>query len=288
MWSSSLRFIFMVPFLLIIVFFRGNLRTLFNDMYCRPWSWIGWSFVGFVLFYAPLTFSASFGPGWLIAGTWQITIIAGSVMVPFFYKVLETPKGLIKVRQKVPIIELLFSSIILIGVVLIQINQAKLLSIHIFLMSIFPVIVAAFAYPLGNRKMMIICDNKIDTFQRVLGMTLASLPFWIILSILGLIFNEVPKKSEIVQSLIVAISSGVIATLFFFLATDMVKDNSKKLAAVEATQSGEVIFSLLGEMILLGGGFPPLTSFIGLAFIILGMILHSLVPKTNESFNKSG
>ncbi|RPK17520.1 hypothetical protein EH2_02830 [Bacillus subtilis] len=38
-----------------------------------------------------------------------------------------------------------------------------------------PVVIAAFAYPLGNRRMLEEYGGRLDTFQRVLGMTLASL-----------------------------------------------------------------------------------------------------------------
>ena len=51
-------------------------------------SWLLWSFVGFVLFYGPLTFAAAFGPGWLVSGTWQFTIIAGVLLAPLFITVI--------------------------------------------------------------------------------------------------------------------------------------------------------------------------------------------------------
>lgn len=84
LWSTSLRFFFMVPLLLLIVWWRGNLRQLFVEMKANPLEWGVWSFVGFVLFYAPFTFAAASGPGWLVAGTWQLTIIAGILLTPFF------------------------------------------------------------------------------------------------------------------------------------------------------------------------------------------------------------
>lgn len=80
LWSSSLRFIFMVPFLCLIVIMRGTFTPLLLEMRKKPFYWIKWSFVGFVLFYAPITFAAAYGPGWLIAGTWQITIVAGALI----------------------------------------------------------------------------------------------------------------------------------------------------------------------------------------------------------------
>lgn|GEM_PF-3978058 len=49
------------------------------------------------------------------------------------------------------------------------------------------------------------------------------------------------------------------------------------LAAVEATQSLEVLFALLGEMLILSSPSPSLLSWGGILVIILGMILHSLL-----------
>ncbi|WP_249727716.1 multidrug resistance efflux transporter family protein, partial [Bacillus paralicheniformis] len=83
--------------------------------------------------------------------------------------------------------------------------------------------VAAFAYPLGNRKMIEICGGRIDTFQRVLGMTIASMPAWIIIAIYASLTVGLPSASQMFQSLLVGISSGVIATVLFFIATDRVR-----------------------------------------------------------------
>lgn len=127
--------------------------------------------------------------------------------------------------------------------------------------------------------------GRLDTFQRVLGMTLASLPFWLIVAAYGWWSDGLPTAGQTVQSFIVPVSSGIIATVLFFWATDMVRDNPQKLAAVEATQSGEVIFALLGEIVLLSGVFPSLLSFAGLFIIIAGMVLHtfaSLAEKTEK------
>lgn len=271
LWSSSLRYFFMFPFLLVIVYFRKGLQPLFSEIKSQPRNWLIWSFVGFVLFYAPLTFAASYGPGWLVSGTWQVTIVAGVLLAPLFAIHL----GGIKVKQKIPLISLLISCVILIGILLIQIPQANATSFNTIMLGILPVLVAAFAYPLGNRKMMEVCDGRIDTYQRVLGMTIASLPIWFILAIYALITVGFPTTSQLIQSLVVGISSGVIATVLFFIATERVKDDQGKLAAVEATQSTEVIFVIIGEMILLSVPLPAPIALIGLGVIIIGMLLHS-------------
>jgi Na+/melibiose symporter-like transporter len=100
-----------------------------------------------------------------------------------------------------------------------------------------------FAYPLGNRKMMDVCEGRLDAYQRVLRMTLASLSLWLLLSLYGLFTAGLPSGGQSLQSLLVALCSGVIATVLFFMATDMVRGNMQKLAAVEATQSIEVLFA---------------------------------------------
>ena len=64
--------------------------------------------------------------------------------------------------------------------------------------------------------------------------------------------------------LAVALFSGVIATILFFKATDLVKENLRQLAVIEATQSGEVLFTLLG----------------GILIVVAGMIGNSLVSRT--------
>lgn len=263
-WSASLRYLFMVPFLFMIVAVRGNIKPVFDELRKYPYQWLLWSTVGFGLFYTPITFAAAFGPGWLVAGTWQTTIIAGSLLVPFLHK------------EKIPFRELRFSSIILLGVVVIQAQQAAHVNFSAIMLSTLPVIAAAFAYPLGNRKMMQICDGRLDTFQRVLGMTLASLPFWLVLSLLGLSFDGVPSTNQLFQSLLVAVCAGVIATVLFFYATDLARESSRQLAAVESTQSGSIVFTVIGEMLFLDAGAPSGLAMVGLCFIIVGMILHSL------------
>ena len=91
--------------------------------------------------------------------------------------------------------------------------------------------------------------------------------------------NDFPSSSQIFQSLIVAIFSGVVATILFFKATDLVKNNMRHLAIVESTQAGEVIFSLLGTVILFNGKMPNLVGYIGLILVVLGMVLNSFVKE---------
>ncbi|MUK88831.1 multidrug resistance efflux transporter family protein [Ornithinibacillus sp. L9] len=267
-WSASLRFIFMLPMLLIIVGYKKNMKPVLQHIKNNPLSWFLWSTIGFGLFYAPLTFATIYGPGWLVAATFQITIIAGSLLVPLLYK---------NAKQGIPIQSVFISLVILAGVFLMQLEHASAVPITSVVLCVIPLIISAFCYPLGNRKMMQVVDGSLNTFQRILGMTIASMPFWLILSIYGAIAHGAPSSSQLTQTFIVAVSSGIIATVLFFYATELVRNDNQKLAGVEATQSGEVVFALVGELIVLNIAFPTVISFIGMFLVIFGMILHSVV-----------
>ena len=108
-------------------------------------------------------------------------------------------------------------------------------------------------------------------------MTLCSMPFWIILSMFGVLSVGLPSKGQIVQSLIVAVFSGIIATILFFKATDIVSHDTHKLAVVESTQSGEVIFTLLGGVFIFHDKIPTLVGLIGIVLVVVGIILNSLI-----------
>lgn len=266
-WAASLRFFWMLPFLLIMVWQKRRFRYLWQEMSNRPIAWMIWSTIGFGIFYAPLTFAAQFSPSWLLAGTWQITIIAGMLITP-----LIAPSK----TQSFSLLALFFSCIMLLGIVLMQANYAQQLNTKILLLSTLPVLLAAFAYPLGNRKMMQLTAGRLTATERVLGMTLASIPFWLILSTFALIKHGTPSTNQLGQTLLVAIFSGLIATTLFFKATDKVKHDNTKLAAVEATQSAEVLFALLGEVLFLQAAFPNFIASIGILLVMIGMILHSI------------
>ena len=266
-WTAALRFIWMLPFLFMIVWIRGNIGPLFQAISANLFQWLLWSTIGFGLFYATLTFGASFGPSWLVASTFEFTIIAGMFIGPLLEKKTS--------RKRFSKASLLFSVIIFLGIALMQVSEARSTSLESMLLGSVPVLIGAIAYPLGNRKMMQIAGNSLDAFQRTLGMTLCSMPFWIIISIFGYMEHGLPMQSQLVQTLMVAIFSGVIATLLFFTATDMVRTNPKALAAIEATQAMEVIFALVGEIILLQLALPNAYSCTGIMLVIIGMILHS-------------
>jgi len=268
-WSASLRFFWMLPMLLAIVSIRGGLQQLIVEIKKNKKYWLIWSTIGFGFFYAPLTFSAAYSPSWLLASTWQVTIVAGMIVAPF----VKSGQASINPDKHSAA---LYSGIIILGIIVMQVGQARSLSAEDLLKCIIPVTIAAFAYPLGNRKMMLITDGKLDVFQRLLGMVLCSMPFWLLLTAYEVVSNHtLPQASQLQQTLIVAVFSGVFATALFFSATDKVSGNESKLAAVEATQSTEVLFAVVGEVIILGIALPDIYGISGIVLVISGMLLHS-------------
>lgn len=268
-WSASLRFLFSFPILAIIVKLKYGFKNIHKEIKKHFMEWCLWSTIGFGIFYAPLSFAGNYGESWLIAASWQITIVMGVLLAPLFGK-------------KIPLKNLGASGIILAGVFLLQLQQGKNLSIDGAIVTFIPIVIAAVAYPLGNRKIMALCSEKLSTMERVYGMILCSLPFWFLLSFFGTITVGFPSVSQMIQAFLVGIFSGVIATLLFFKATDYVKSNQKWLAVIESTQSGEVIFTLLGGIFLLGDRIPDFPGFIGIGLIILGMILNSILSSSKQ------
>ncbi|MCC8047384.1 MAG: multidrug resistance efflux transporter family protein [Clostridiales bacterium] len=266
LWSACLRYLFMLPMLALLLMIRpGNqMRPVLTAIRQCPAPWILWSTVGFGLFYLPLTLASVYGESWLTAASWQITIVAGVLLTPLFGK-------------RIPLKNLTMSAVILIGIVILQLPNISGQTFQNNCAAFLPILIAAFCYPLGNRKMMQLCPPELDSIQRVFGMTLCSTPFWIAAAIAAFLKSGAPGSGQILQSLGVALFSGVVATVLFFHATDLVKQNQKMLAAVEATQCGEVLFTLLGGVLVLGDPFPGVVSAFGLLLIVGGMIANSLI-----------
>ena len=265
MWSASLRYLFSLPMLAILAWRKGELAGVLAAIKKTPLTWLVWSTVGFGLFYGPLSLASIYGESWFVAATWQITILAGLLLTPLF-------------GQRIPGKQLLMTLVILLGIIFIQIPYfGSGLGSGVVRASLL-ILLAAFAYPLGNRKMMVHCkQDQLSTTQRVFGMTLMSTPSWLLLSVFAGADAGLPSGGQILQSLIVAVFSGVVATLLFFEATNLVKHNHKQLAVVEATQAGEVLFTLLGGCLFLRDSLPSLLGFFGIAIVTIGIIGNSLL-----------
>jgi hypothetical protein len=106
-------------------------------------------------------------------------------------------------------------------------------------------------------------------------MTLASLIVWVPLAVISILRVGWPTGSEFLLGGGVALSSGVIATVMFFGATDTVKHSRVALAAVESMQAGELLFSALMGALLLGERWPSGVSAAGAATVITGIIVFA-------------
>lgn len=266
LWTASLRYIFMLIILFIILLTKKQVSEVYKHILEFPKEWIFWSTIGFGFFYLPLCFASTYGEGWLVASTWQITIVAGALMTPFISK------------NRFPIKFLKISLVIILGIFIIQFENFKVISFKSGLMGAIPVFIGAFAYPLGNRKMMNLVGERLTALQRVFGMTLCSLPFWIIVSIYGFFSSGYPKYNQILSSMLVALFSGVIATTLFFKATDLNKNCPNRLAVIEATQATEIVFTIIGG-VLLGNSLPSILSMVGIILIVIGIIFGSFLKE---------
>ncbi|TNH04406.1 multidrug resistance efflux transporter family protein [Testudinibacter sp. TR-2022] len=265
-WSAALRFVFMLPMLYLLLGMRIKRSAVYRAIRQAPIAWLLWSTVGFGLFYLPLTLSADYASSWLVASSWQITIIAGILLTPLF-------------GQAIPLRNLFFSCLIVLGIILLQIDNLRTLSLRESLYPLLLILLAAFAYPLGNRKMMVLVGNSLTTQQRVYGMVLCSMPFWLICMTIAGVNSGLPPVSQVSLSFMVALFSGVIATLLFFKATELVKHNMKQLAVIEATQAGEILFTLLGGVLLLSDPMPSGLAFAGLLIVVFGIFINGFATK---------
>jgi hypothetical protein len=267
---ACLRFFLMAALLAVLVTLRGEWPLLLRVLSTSGPTWLLWSTVGFGIFYAPITYASTFTPAWLQAATWQLTILMGLLLSPLLYT---------DTRRRIPLGALATSTIIVLGVILIQLDAAQQphRSAQLWL-SFVLILVAAIAYPLGNRSIMLHLERTgvtLSVYQRVLGMTLASLPFWLVVAVGAYARSGAPTGAEMGQSFLIALSSGVVATLLFFRATDLARTNATSLAAVEATQAGEVLFVLLGDVVLLGTTWPGRQAALGISVVLLGIITYS-------------
>ena len=287
LWTASLRYVWMLLLLCIWLAITGRVSLGIKALQLYLRHWLFWTIagsVGFGVFYALISFSASYAPGWVVAATWQLTILA-------------TPLVLLLFGRRVSFRAVLFTFVVFAGVLLINIEQATAVPLRDVLLGALPVLGAAFAYPLGNQMVwesrIAVHEQRVpflrrllptiehpamdDAICRVLLLTLGSLPLWIVL--LVWLSPPMPSSGQLIMTLLVALFSGVAATSLFLGARHMAKSPSE-LAAVDCTQAMEVVFTLAAEALLLGGEFPGLMGWAGIVLTLLGLVLYLQMQKT--------
>ncbi len=278
-WSASLRYVFMTLFLMVIILTKVGLNTLISvfRLFIERWRfWVVSGSIGFGGFYALICYSADFSPGWVIAATWQFTVVASLFVFKLFGRSFPGRIWII-------------SSLIFIGVVLVNLSHFSDVNYSVLISGGLPILLAAFCYPFGNqlvwevqhgshpRLPKIISPLLDHVYNRVFLMTLGSLPLWVIL--IAIVQPPPPSFSQAMNTSLVALFSGILATGIFLFARNLAV-NSNELAGVDATQASEVIFALIGGMVFLDSKKPDMVSFSGLALILVGLSLFVKYQKT--------
>ncbi|MGA6926560.1 MAG: multidrug resistance efflux transporter family protein [Desulfosarcina sp.] len=270
-WSASLRYVYMILLLAAwLLVFRGRtaVARIVGAFFKHPAFWVSTGSIGFGVFYAMICFSADYAPGWIVATTWQFTIIATLVVLMAFGR--RFPKRIWA-----------FSAMVFTGVFLVNLSQAGMVGAAELINGALPVLIAAFCYPLGNQlvwearsgnaRLPDIGQPELDhPFAKVLLMSLGSVPFWCLL--VTVTAPPPPTVGQMINTALVALFSGVIATSLFLFARHESKSGSQ-LAAVDATQSSEVVFALAGEVVIVGTALPNALGALGILVTGAGLML---------------
>lgn len=269
-WTAALRYGFMV--LLLGIGLAAAKGPGYAWRVVMEWRrhWLFWTMsgsIGFGCFYALLCFAADFAPGWVVATTWQLTIIATLVVLRLF-------GGRFAGRIW------LYALVVFAGVAVVNLSNVTLNNLQLLLLGSLPVLAAAVCYPLGNqlvwearrgnRHLPVIDADLVDnSFAKVLLLSLGSLPFWLMLYCW--VPAGAPTSGQILNTGLVALFSGAIATTLFLHARGSAM-NASQLAAVDATQASEVLFALAGEIVVLHAPLPNFLGLTGMVVTILGLI----------------
>jgi drug/metabolite transporter (DMT)-like permease len=266
-WTASLRYVWTVPLMLPLM--RGRWAPLWRAMRAHPGAWLLWSGIGFVLFYLTLSYAAASGPAWLVAGTFQLTVVAGMLCAPLLYR---------DARRRIPPAALLCGLLAVAGVLAMQFAQAGGRLDRDDWIAMGCVAVSAFAYPLGNRGLLLHLERagiELDATQRVFGLSLASLPLWLPVIAYAQLDAGPPPLRQVALAAGVALGAGIVATVLFFRATGLVRRDPVALAAAEAMQAAEILFATVIGAAWLGESWPHGAAAFGAGVVVLAIVLFS-------------
>ncbi len=279
-WSASLRYLLTLPMLAIVLPWRGGFAPVWRALRAHPWVWLAWSGIGFTLFCICLTWAAAFAPAWLVAGTFQLTVIAGMLLAPLLYR---------DARARLPKRALILGGVIVLGIALMQGAHFHGHLDRTAWLGLASVSVAAFLYPLGNRAILLHLEHtgeELNATQRVFGMTLASQPFWWIVAAYAGHAAGAPAPMQVLLAAGVALFAGTIATILFFKATAMVQNDPAALGAVEAMQATELLFSTALGVAFLGEHLPRGWSAGGAVLVIAGIVALGVLVGRDSAGNE--
>lgn len=275
-WTASVRFVDTLIILALWLLIRRGPGFFPIALECFR-RWLGfWLLVGTLgagVFYGGVSFSSTFVPGWVVASTWQMTILA-------------TPPLLACFGMRVPMRGIAFAVLICVGVALVNLHSFQQGTGGIaILLGALPVLLSAVAFPLANQflnraKSQALVDpaspdNAIlgDAAASLFLLILGSMPFWAVLVLVAQ--PPPPDTAQLANILIVAICAGVLGSTIFLYARQATSD-AYTIAAVDASQSTEVLFTLVGEILLLGEPLPGPVGLLGVALVIFGLVGFTL------------
>ena len=302
-WSASFRCFFMWLLLSVFILLQNKLNPSKLIALCKLFAshWQFWCVTGGIGLgtYGLLAFAADYAQAWVIAATYLFTVVASLVVLSFFGQSFQ---------KKV----IVYSVIVFIGVVLANVGEGLRHSTSqgtdwhaLLLFGALPAFIASFCFPLGNQLIWQAAQPKghsthptdaiskaannetskllqkvpqvtspllSNPLHKVWLMSLGSLPVWLVLGIM--VQPPAPSVSQMTISFLVALMAGVLGTTTFLHARSLAKQ-PQQLAAVDATQGSEIIFALLGGMLLLHTPMPSGLSFVGIALVIIGLVLFA-------------
>lgn len=293
-WSAALRYAYTLLMIAVGLLVTGRAALLGAVWRTYIAHWLYWTVaggLGFGVFYTGITMAAAWAPGWVVATTWQVTILA-------------TPVVLLAFGRRVPLRGVLFAALIFAGIVLVNVGQLLQgeSAAGASLLGVLPVLAAAFAYPAGmqlvweartrsstesrparrwipmlNAGELAVLDQP---FARVLLLVVGSLPWWV--GLWAIVRPPPPTPDQWLNTALVALLSGIVATVLFMQARHLAH-SPYQLAAVDSTQAAEVLFSLAGELLLLGGALPGRLGLLGIGLTLGGLVLYLLAQGSGRA-----
>lgn len=278
-WTASLRYCWIIGILLLYILFQKR-NTLFDLLKIFKRYWVFWVITGTVghgLFYAPIVFAVNHAPAWIVTSTWQLTIMCSLLVIHFIFK------------QKIGVSRWITAGVVLAGVFLVLFQHFNQTDIKTALLGTLPVLISVFAYPLGSQMLLKASQGGYglipsiesqymkphisNIFYHIFLLSLGTVPFWLLLGFL--VQPGASSPSQIIQTGIVALLTGVGATAAFYFARATAR-NTQVLATVDMSQSLVVAFTVIVETLFLGALFPDTFSIVGILLIICSL-LGSLV-----------
>jgi len=311
-WSASFRCFFMWLLLSVFILLQNKLNPSKLLELCKLFAshWQFWCVTGGIGLgtYGLLAFAADYAQGWVIAATYLFTVVASLMVLSFFGQSFQKK---VIVYSVIVFIGVVLANV---GEGLRHSTSQGTNWHALLLFGALPAFIASFCFPLGNqliwqaaqpkgvathpthaiskaannetRKLTSeLATSKLlqkvpqvtspllsNPLHKVWLMSLGSLPMWLVLGFL--VQPPAPSVSQMTISFLVALMAGVLGTTTFLHARSLAKQ-PQQLAAVDATQGSEIIFALLGGMLLLHTPMPSGLSFVGIALVIIGLVLFA-------------